>query len=207
MTRPFGQTICCQHCSKETTVEDEFSRWTRSNPRLDSNTEGIVILNIDRIVHRYKTYISEMQNRQFQCMMFLEIKIHGASLTDAQLDTLDMTNQILRNRRQTPTKPLRHERGRSPLSVYSAYSNGIVNLRFYGIHLLRFSGRGPKDSATIWWDKQQIDIETLEALLRFNLDPDTLAPLDLRSHHAARQTKQLPMGFDNEWIGIQPIAL
>jgi len=33
------------------------------------------------------------------------------------------------------------------------------------------------------WDKRQIDEEQLTKILRFDLDPDTLRPLELRVHH------------------------
>lgn len=190
MTRSYGRVIRCPQCGYEHTEETDLSRWTRNNRNLDSNAEGLMILDFDHIVHRYKVYTSETQSRDVQCIMFVEEKTHGAALTDQQQDSLWIANQVLRNRRQTPTKRLRRERGRAPLTAFSPYNNRHVNLRFYGIHLLRLSGTDPTNSDAMWWDGQRIDTRTLELLLRFDLDPDTLAPMDFRRHHAERMAAQ-----------------
>lgn len=52
--------------------------------------------------------------------------------------------------------------------------------------MLRFSGTEPGDSDSIWWDERVIDEDTLTATLSFELDPDTLRPLDLRNHHTSK---------------------
>jgi hypothetical protein len=40
------------------------------------------------------------------------------------------------------------------------------------------------------WDEKPITQEQLTKLLRFDLDPDTLRPLDLRNHHAVYDIRQ-----------------
>jgi len=193
MTRPFHQVIDCPYCGKEITQETAFSRWTRNNPRLDSSAEGLSIMDVDYIIHRYKTHSERGQSRDLQLVMLLEVKTRGGKLTPAQRDTLHMANQIVRNRRQTPTKLLRWQVGNPPLTVVSLIRQKRIALRNYGVHVLCFSGAGPDDSVRIEWDNHEIDVATLESLLRFDLDPDTRQPLDLRRHHLLRSSRQLSL--------------
>lgn len=146
-----------------------------------------------RVVHQYRT---KEYGRSFQLFMILEIKTQGADLSKSQRDTLHILNQIVRNRRQTPTKVLRFQAGNAPLQVHSLLTNQEVNVRHFGVHLLRFSGLGPDDSDWIKWNKIDIDADTLTQLLRFDLDPDTLKPMDesLRNHHSVKP-RDMPL-FD-----------
>jgi len=65
------------------------------------------------------------------------------------------------------------------------------------MHVLRFSGLGPDDSKFIEWDDKDINADTLTDLLRFDLDPDTLKPIDLRNHHQTAFKKNLHLpGLD-----------
>lgn len=160
-------------------METLFGRWIRNHQSLDSQS-GYCVTDQDYWIHRYKIY----KDREFQLLMLVEIKTMGSPLSDAQRDTLHMANQLMRNRRQTPTKGLRYQAGNGPLRVRSAMRGGDVWLRAYGMHVLTFSGLGPDDSTEIIWDGKVIGVEQLVAILRFDLDPDTLGPLDLRSHHA-----------------------
>jgi len=115
--------------------------------------------------------------------MLVEIKTMDAELSDAQRDTLHVANQLMRNRRQTPTKQMMYQAGTGPLKVKSIMAKREVFLRAYGMHVLTFSGLGPDDSKNIYWDKKPIDLDTLTSLLSFDLDPDSLSDIDLRNHH------------------------
>ena len=191
MTRPFNQQFHCPNCKTWHSAETLFGRWIRNNPSLDSKS-GYVVTDQDYWIHRYKTD----HGREFQLIMLVEIKTMGADLTSAQTDTLHIVNQVMRNRNQTPTKELRHQTGTTPrISVFSAMQGHRVNVRAYGMHVLTFSGLGPDDSEWIRWDKQEVNLETLTGLLRFDLDPDTLKPLDLRIHHRTPRTQVLPLNF------------
>lgn len=191
MTRPFNQQFHCPNCKTWHSAETLFGRWIRNNPSLDSKS-GYVVTDQDYWIHRYKTD----HGREFQLIMLCEIKTMGADLTIAQTDTLHIVNQLMRNRKQTPTKELRHQAGTTPrISVFSAMQGHHVNVRAYGMHVLTFSGLGPDDSEWIRWDKQEVNLETLTGLLRFDLDPDTLKPLDLRVHHRTARTQVLPLNF------------
>lgn len=189
MTRPFNQTFHCPNCKTWHTSETLFGRWIRNNSDLESQY-GYCVTDQDYWIHRFKTY----GNRAFQLLMLVEVKTNGASLTPAQTDTLHIINQFLRNRRSTPTK----ESGWQPGNVLNAYStmNGAqVSVRAYGMHVLKFSGLGPDDSAEIWWDDNLICPEKLTQILRFDLDPDSLRPIDLRNHHRTHSSQLLPLDF------------
>jgi len=76
--------------------------------------------------------------------------------------------------------------------VYSLMSKSVVNIKSFGFFKLCFSGLGPDDSDFIACNDKPIDLEMLERLLAFELDPTTLKPIDdlFRIHHKA---KQLPL--------------
>jgi SAM-dependent methyltransferase len=71
--------------------------------------------------------------------------------------------------------------------AYSVILGQDVTAWFFGGYLLQFSGTGPHDSEWIKWGpkRREITEEQLAALLRFDLDPDTLGPLEIRRHHAS----------------------
>jgi len=185
MTRPYTQQFHCPNCKTMHTAETLFGRWIRNCKSLDSRL-GYSVSDQDYWIHRYKTNTDSIGTREFQLLMLVEIKTFGTELSDAQTDTLHMANQLMRNRMQTPTKDLRYQAGEAPLEVYSAMLRRVVQMRAYGMHVLTFSHLGPDDSEWMTWDRQQITEDQLIALLRFDLDPDTLGPLDLRRHHAPR---------------------
>lgn len=178
MTRSFNQQFHCANCKTWQTAETLFGRWIRSNPDLDSR-HGYSVTDQDYWIHKYKTH----ETRRFQLLMLVEIKTMGAELSEAQRDTLYQVNQLMRNRRQTPTKELRYQTSSGPLTVKSTMLGGEVVMRAFGMHVLTFSGLGPDDSEWIRWDRTQISVDQLTSILRFDLDPDTLRELDLRLHH------------------------
>lgn len=183
MTSACRDVIHCPHCGELIAAEGAFSTWLRTQPELDSQ-KGYVAMDHDLMWHRYRTH---PEGRRFQLMMNIEVKSFGTEPTECQLDSMCMENQVLRNRRQTPTKKLRWQAGHAPLQVWSSMHKQKIWLRHFGWHLLRFSHRGPEDSEWIEWDRKRIDIETLVALLKFDLDPDNLQPMELRSHHRKRE--------------------
>lgn len=190
MTRSFNAEFHCASCKSWQTQETAFGRWIRNNPRLDSR-DGYAVTDQDYWIHYYRTE----HGRQFQLIMGVEIKTMGRDLSNSQKDTLHIINQLMRNRRQTPTKELKHQAGNSPAKVRSLMLGREVFLKAYGMHVLRFSHLGPEDSEWMTWDNKQINAERLTDILAFNLDPDTLNPIDLRNHHipASRLNPQLPL--------------
>ena len=188
-TKAFNQQYHCSNCKTVQTQETLFGRWIRNNP--EDSGEGYTVTDQDYWIHKYKHY----GNRSFQCLMLLEIKTMGASLSMSQRDTLFIVNQLMRNRRQTPTKDLKYQAGGGVASVYSIANNSHIILKAFGMHVLTFSGLGVEDSEWIKWDNNDIDAEVLTQLLRFDLDPDTLNLLDLRSHHLTHENQSLSLEF------------
>jgi hypothetical protein len=178
-TRPYSTLVHCANCKTWQTGETGFSRWIRANEKLDSG-KGYCVTDQDMWVHKFKTD----RGRDFQLLMCVETKANGAELTMAQRDTLIVVNALMRNRKQTPTKDLRYQAGNGVAKVQSLGAGKEVYVRCFGMHVLTFSGLGPTDSKWMRWDKKEINEQTLTDLLAFDLDPDTLCALDLRSHHS-----------------------
>ena len=173
MTARFRRSIKCPDCGLEIPAEDEISQWIRSHPQLDSR-EGMVFMDKDLVCHRYKT----SHGRDAQFLMFVEIKTRGAQPSKSQRDTMNIVGQMVRNTKNTYLTAENR-----PVRVYSTAAASEVTVRAMGYHLLRMDGSTPSDSTWIEWDRKRIDTDTLLKLLRFDLHPDTLNPLDLRSHH------------------------
>jgi len=190
MTRQHNLQIHCPNCNVLITHETSFGRWIRNNKDLDS-ANGYCVVDQDYWIHRFRSHAG----RDFQLLMLVEIKTFGTVLTQAQRDTLHCANQVMRNRRQTPTKQLKWQSGHSSVRmVNSVMANREINLRVYGVHILTFSGLGPCDSEEITWDiSNKITVDTLTSILRFDLDPDTLQVLDLRNHHSKKSLGQLSL--------------
>lgn len=158
-----------------------FSDWLRCHPELHSVKRAFTANDLDYVVHAYRTPCDRLGTRQVQHIMILEVKSMGADMTDAQRDTFDILDQILRN---TVNSPRKKADGIPARKCRSLIANGNVTVRIYGCHKLQMSGSRPDSSRWLVWDKRQIDEPTLLKLLRFELHPDTLAPLSDRRHHA-----------------------
>jgi len=188
MTRIYRDTINCPRCNYQIKIEAPIKQWIRHHPELDSS-DGFTAFDHDLVWHRWRT----THGREVQFMMIIEIKTHGADLSDSQHDSMIIANQLLRNRRQTPTKDIRYQAGTGPQKVYSPLKRSDIRVRHFGIHLWRMQGATPEDSSWMKWDKQAIDTETLLAVLKYELDPDTLRPMDCRSHHKKPQQATLSL--------------
>lgn len=187
MTRQMREHISCPKCGYSFSKETAFSRWVRSQKELDSRRDGIVIYDLDMIVHRYKYD----HDRLYQCIMLVELKRHGAELTDSQRDTLAVFGQFLRNDRRTSTKGRRAQVGSRPTKVISVIRNRRVTCRAFGVHILTFQRTNP-DNGWVQWDKRRITKDQLIKLLKFELHPETLLPMDARKHH-----RQHPLLFES----------
>jgi hypothetical protein len=185
MTRQYNHLIHCINCGAEITAETGFSRWVRTREDLHSIRDGVVVSDLDYIVHKYRTELG----RDFQCFMFIEVKSRKGQPTKSQSDTLLLVDQFLKNRRSTPTKKGPRQATGAPLKAFSLAAGKEVTVRAFGGYVLQFEQTGPLDSKWIRWgaQRQEINSDQLAALLRFDLDPDTLAPMDWRSHHCDTQ--------------------
>jgi len=128
MTRQYNQTYQCANCGCSTTTETSFGRWIRDNPRLDSR-DGLVVYDVDYIVHKYKTVERPGKlSREFQLMMLVEVKTRNSDVTEEQRDTLYILNQIIENRKanrntKAAMQSNRHRCSNGPLRVWSAKSS------------------------------------------------------------------------------------
>jgi hypothetical protein len=159
----------------------------RNCPELDS-MQGIVRTDCDHIIHRYK-----FETRDVQAIMIVEVKTHEKELPETQRDTLHMINQLMRNRRSNIHKDVKFQAGNGALKVKSAMTMQDVMIRNFGVHTIRFSHSNPLDSVRIWWNKRLVNVAQLIKLLRFDLDPDTLRPMDMRIHQ--RKLPETPSLF------------
>lgn len=157
--------------------------------------DGIVCCDMDYLVHRYKT---AADGRDVQCIMFVEVKTRGAGLTDSQRDTLVLLDQYLNNRRETPTKKnSKRVLNEARTKAFSVVSRKYVMVRAFGGYLLQFQHTGPDDGWIKWGPKRiEITPDQLAAIIRFDLDPDTLAPMDLRRHHKPPDLPLFPDGIN-----------
>jgi len=181
MTRKFNDWWQCPNCGVKHGKETLFRQWMREHPLLDSR-DGIACFDSDHWVHRFKF----VHDRRIQCLMLIELKTHGADMTDSQRDTLGMVDQLLRNRGANAA--MKHQRRRRQaggigVNLTSQMTGRKITCRLYGVHLLQFEKDGPQNSAWMKWDNSDINEEQLVSLLRFDIDPDTLRPIDLRRHH------------------------
>ena len=163
-----------------------MSAWIRANPELQSG-DGFTFMDKDMVCHRFKT----THGREFQCIMFVEFKSLGRQLDDVQRDTMFVTDQMFRNDHTTPTKKERTHSKQIPGSVWSEMAKRWVAVKAFGFHLVRMNGRTPDASTQILWDKREITLKELVGLLRFDLHPDTLRPMDWRIHHPPKADVKL----------------
>lgn len=174
--------------------------WFRANPALDSREHGIVLLDSDAWVHRYKTISGNL----YQYLMLVEIKEFGKDLSETQRDTLHIINQLLRNRRNIKQQ-WQADDGVPRISICrSLMNNKDIHVLCFGAHKLRIGGDGTfAQWQSISWDDKSISVEQLEQILRFELDPDTLGTWDHRPdtrHKCVEFTvsEQSELGFEYE---------
>lgn len=180
MTTQFRRVAKCKGCGEEIPLEDEMGQWIRLHRELDSG-KGFAFMDKDIVVHRWKID----HGREFQCVMFVEVKSRGADLSESQRDTMLIVNQLFRNDRTTPTKKSRQHIASSISIVFSSMRRTHVKVKALGYHALKLNGSTPDDSEKIIWDAREITVDMLIKLLKFELHPDTLLPMDFRIHHAS----------------------
>ena len=159
----------------------------RGHPALDSVRDSVVRFDLDVLLHKYRVESDKAGSRDLQCMMFIEVKTNGADVTPAQQDTLSLLAQVLHNRRPNmhQGKLGRHATDHVPFCKAKSQKIGrVIALRLYGGHLLRMSGVDPATSDWMTWDNKAIDVDVLVQLLKFNLDPLRLTPIDWRRRYS-----------------------
>jgi hypothetical protein len=171
MTRTFKEKIRCQKCGHEDSPQTDFERWMRDSRDLDSS-KGLVRFDLDILLHRYKFEIDGKGDRTIQCMMFVEVKTFMACPSPAQVDTLSLFNQVLRNRRVNISSIPRNQIFAQLTKARSKLLKRDICLKLYGGHLLQLDNTSPENSSLMLWDNRPISPEWLLELLLFVRDPD-----------------------------------
>jgi hypothetical protein len=164
-----------------------MNAWIRDHESLDSKEKCLSIGDTDLWVHKFGSRETHHRgvNRDYQYIMMVEIKCNGADLNGPQRDTLMNINHILR------TKALRTVRNEGKFfdgnPDYTTYVQGHIagkpiQLHAYGVHKLRMSGHTPDDSKWLTWDDKPITRIQLLQILSFEIHPDSLRPMEDRTH-------------------------
>ena len=186
-TLQYRRCIDCHSCGATINIEDGWKKWIRNNQNLDSMVHGISIMDTDMWVHKFGRRSGRFAgwDRSIQYLMKVEVKTHGADITDAQRDTINAVDALLR------TKPMGEFRDKGQLvpghkdnvrRVVSMFSGKPVRIICHGLHVLRMSGSTPGTSEWLTWDGRRITAGQFEMLLRYELDPDSLRELEHREH-------------------------
>lgn len=203
MTKKFGQSVDCPKCGTRHFAECGFSQWVRKQKPLDSEWEGTVLSDTDFIVHKYcfRDSKSGMRDRLVQYMMLVEVKSHGAVWSKSQRDTLLSFDRVLRSVRRPNKRSHGQFQDNENVRVefrYSEIAKAEVQIISYGVHLLAFDSHSPSTSRTIRWDQTLISEKDLVRVLAFELNPDTLHPLELRRHKKRKQPNRRFPSFERE---------
>lgn len=171
----------------QSSIETDFSKWIRDQPELDSKVHSLSIHNIDWVVHQFKTAEDKNGTRELNNLMIIEEKRFGAGPSFAQRDTFRVLDQML----QKTLNVKQQSRQAARAWVWNERGERVL-VRYYGFHVLQFSHSGPDDSEMIKWNSKIIDKEKLMKLLRFELNPKTLARRDIteRRHHRNREREE-----------------
>jgi hypothetical protein len=181
--------------------EQPFNAWVRRHPDLDSIRECLYIQDSDLWVQKYGTRRWHTGvDRSVMYLMLVEVKTHGRDIDNPQRDLLHMANQLIR------TNPWKEQRDRGRFLpgheqnvrlVYSVVAGKKTPVYCYGAHKLRLAGSTPDDSAWISWDDRTISPTELVKLLRYELHPDSLKPMEDRSHKRRVEPAQPLPGLES----------
>lgn len=155
-----------------------FSEWVRNNPRLDAKAFGLANMDIDWLWHQYLVSTDKIGERAVNHIMLIEEKAGGSDLSFAERDSMLLIDQALK---------LADSSGKK----FKTLRGDRLTVRFWGVFKLRYDGTCLRCAKSIEWNKRQIDLPTLEEILLFTRNPQTLKPHSDRRHH----TKRYPM-FD-----------
>lgn len=172
---------------------DGFSGWLRNQPSLDSVQFGIYATDRDFTIHSYKDNADGLGARDVQLLMALEVKTRGGMPDNFQRQTKFFEHQRLRG-----------PKGKQAYWATCAITGQKKRVWHFGYYVLSIHEETPESFVT--WvrftdsgglDAKTITVEKLLEILRFDVRPDTLEPLDLRRHHKVhRLVEYIPALFD-----------
>ena len=157
-----------------------FSEWIRNNPCLDSSN-GFSCMDIDWIWHQYLVSGDTIGTRTVNHIMLIEEKTCLADISHAERDSMLILKQALE---------IADRCGRKFLTA----RKDKLRVRFWGYFKLRHDGKPFSQHSIIYWNKRKINLDQLEKILQFKLNPRTLISHSDRRHHGP---KNLPL-FSNE---------
>ena len=152
--------------------EDPCHAWIRSCPALDSKKYLTYTCDVDEVVLNYGQRRAGRVDRSVQRQIAIEFKAHNSSPDTQQLENLSILDYYLR----LPGHPIE--------ICVQGRSRWVLN---HGVHVLRMSGDRPDRSDWLTWSsvsggrltrERFITLDQCVALLRGELHPDTLEPLD-----------------------------
>lgn len=150
-------------------MQSGFARWINEEGQRPGSTlssvEGTCVLDVDMIVHRFQPRRSRTP--------------------------LDRPTEYMTKARAQQRKHGRFTQKESACKVITYRAEEIL---CYGVHILSLIGAEPKPGEPIGWDKQRITYDQLIGLLSFRLNPDSLLPMEDRSHK--RRGRNLMLPFD-----------
>lgn len=199
MTTAWREVVKCPKCGNLVSTEPPIKAWIRMHQDLDSRNACLCIGDCDLWVQRYGTRRTRFSgvDRDVQYLMLVEIKTHGKDLEKPQRDLLHTVNQLLRTKWWTEKR----DNGRfvpghsqNQREVYSVMADKVVQVLCFGVHKWILSGSVLSDSEWMTWDDKLIDGDQLLKLLRFDLSPDSLKPMEHREHKRMR-ANDLPLFF------------
>jgi hypothetical protein len=173
-----------------------FCEWLRSQeqqlPSWSVN-KGIVATDVDILVHRYFTGVSDKEGtREIQSMMLIEVKTRGGIPRPSQRDTARKHHLSIKRSTNVDGQVLYH----------------------FGVYFLQLSNTTPDDSSMKWgkfsdakgspeitW--KGICKEDLFDLLLFKIHPTSFASRPFRRHHASKEIVEVvktPLGFTVDQI-------
>ena len=168
--------------------DSDFSAWVRSNPLLPSSE--IVATDADLWIHRYKTHIDSVGEREIQSIIMIEAKTRNAKPNSSQQDTLLKIHRTIVSHRR-----------------FIKVKKELV--KNFGVAILSMSGATIDSSDQMQWGRfcekdfiewKPIDKDILTELLSFDRNPDTFEINPFRRRHLKSTFEQLitfPLGFSS----------
>lgn len=142
----------------ETKRFTSFERWLNKNPNLDSKKLGLSVLDIDTLYYHLENWVCYV--------LILELKSYGKLYcSEAQREGYLLIDQLFR------------ERHGGQITIYSQ----DYTLQYNGSYVVSFSHEGPEDSDQIRikhlvGKPVLIDLQTLEDILAFKINPNDFVP-------------------------------
>lgn len=159
-----------------------FSAWIRSQPELDSRL-GYDLEDFDRLHSRLYTLHQFLHGE----LMLIEEKQYNAEQSFAQIDTMSVLSQALRQGFSDPALILKRRISTRPTKI-----------TYFGYHLIQFEKSGPKDGyiriGGIRVTEQellrflQFDRQFMQERLRFN--PQTITLSELAAYRPSQRVKR-----------------